>query len=165
MSFDSSIEQHAQNLLAWDYQLLPEAVPAALYVRWEEEIMRRAEEEFIPNIAKKIHLLFAVKTHNRLDSIPKKQSFKTEKYRNTFLKEAFESALLLLKNQLGDDPKEWGYGQVKFKHTALTHALGGITTPELAKKLNLGPLPKRRKCVHTRINRGMIVRVVAQVLE
>ena len=142
LSFDSSIEQHAQNLLAWDYQLLPEAVPAALYVRWEEEIMRRAEEEFIPNIAKKYISSLQLKRIIDWIQSPKNSPFKTEKYRNTFLKETFESALLLLKNQLGDDPKEWGYGQVKFKHTALTHALGGITTPELAKKLNLGPLPR-----------------------
>ena len=142
LSFDSSIEQHAQNLLAWDYQLLTEAVPAALYVRWEEEIMRRAEEEFIPNIAKKY--IFSLQLKRIIDWIqsPKNSPFKTEKYRNTFLKETFESALLLLKNQLGDDPKEWRYGQAKFKHTALTHVLGGITTPEMAKKLNLGPLPR-----------------------
>ena len=37
---------------------------------------------------------------------------------------------------------QWQYGQARFKHTYMTHALGNAVNDSLRDKLNLGPLPR-----------------------
>ena len=37
---------------------------------------------------------------------------------------------------------QWQYGQEKFKHTYMAHALGSVVNEEIKAKLDLGPLPR-----------------------
>ena len=43
---------------------------------------------------------------------------------------------------LGDDLNNWIYGQEKFKHTYMAHALGEVVNEATKAKLDLGPLPR-----------------------
>ena len=62
--------------------------------------------------------------------------------RDRFLRDAFENAIVQLETTLGPDMSKWQYGQEKFKHTYMAHALGEVVDPETKSKLNLGPLPR-----------------------
>ena len=62
--------------------------------------------------------------------------------RDLFLREAFENAITNLENTLGNDMNKWQYGQEKFKHTYMAHALGSLVTNDTKQKLDLGPLPR-----------------------
>ena len=62
--------------------------------------------------------------------------------RDLFLHNTFGKAVANLKSRLGEDPKKWQYGQVKNKHSFITHALGKVTNNIFSGKLNVGPLPR-----------------------
>ena len=65
-----------------------------------------------------------------------------EQARDEFLITAFNNGIKFLEETLGSDIDQWQYGQEKFKHSAMIHALGTIVADETASKLNLGPLPR-----------------------
>ncbi len=127
----------------WDFVLSPESIEAAIYVTWENEIRRLANESFIPENARglitsiqmKKTIEWLVKADVRFGSNPVKA-------RNEFLAEAFRRALTNLEQRLGPDVSQWQYGQADNKHTYMAHALGNAVNTEQKAKLNLGPLPR-----------------------
>ena len=62
--------------------------------------------------------------------------------RDIFLSKAFRSAISNLENTLGNDMSNWQYGQEKFKHSYMAHALSNSVTQKTKSKLDLGPLPR-----------------------
>ena len=62
--------------------------------------------------------------------------------RNKLLTDAFGKAIQTLERTLGSNMDNWQYGQDKFKHTYMAHALGDVVDEETKTKLNLGPLPR-----------------------
>jgi penicillin amidase len=64
------------------------------------------------------------------------------KNRDVFLSTTFKKAISNLENTLGTDMTKWQYGQEKFKHIYMTHALGSSVTQDTKEKLDLGPLPR-----------------------
>ena len=68
--------------------------------------------------------------------------FLNAKQRDLFVKKTFTSAIADLKKRLGEDTKNWMYGQKNNKHSYMVHALGEVSRKEFSEKLNLGPLPR-----------------------
>lgn len=130
-------------LMDWDYQLLPNSIEAAIYVEWEEQLKQKAEDLFIPEEAKKFITALQLRTvMDWITNPDEKFGRNPESGRNQFLLDAFNDAMARLEQRLGDNMAQWPYGQEKFKHTYMAHALGSIVTDSLKDKLNLGPLPR-----------------------
>ena len=129
-------------LLNWDFRLEPSSVEAAIYVEWENEIKRMAHKQFVPEIAKPYITTLQLKRVIDWIENPKETYFGSISSRDTFLKMTFEEGVSNLKKRLGPDTQGWRYGQTKFKHSFMEHALGGIGTDTVVSKLNLGPLPR-----------------------
>ena len=62
--------------------------------------------------------------------------------RDKFLIDCLSEAVLTLEKTLGPDMSVWQYGQEKYKHVMLNHALGSLVDREVKDKLNVGPLPR-----------------------
>jgi penicillin amidase len=134
-----------ERLLAWDFVLDKNSIPAALYATWEKHLKLSIRELFMP--AKAITLL-----PNR--------SFSTEKLiawltvpdgrfgadplagRDTLMLRALDRALLELVQRLGPEPGGWRYGQQRLKHVAIKHPLSDAVNAELRARLDVGPLPR-----------------------
>ena len=142
LTFKDSLENFKKQLEHWNQKLDPTSVEAGIYVAWEDEIKKEAHKKFIPEKVKK-HLK-SLQLKRILDWVenPENSPFKSYLTRNMFLKKTFENAIKKLRNTLGNDPNLWFYGQEKYKHSALTHALGAVAESETASKLNLGPFPR-----------------------
>jgi len=127
----------------WDFKLNANSIEAAMYVAWENELSDLAANKFIPasakNIISKIQL---TKLINWISKPDKRFGSDPLHHRNEFLSEAFNKAIAHLEETLGSDMDHWQYGQDKFKHTYMQHALGNIVNAETESKLNLGPLPR-----------------------
>lgn len=127
----------------WDFKLNANSIEAAIYVAWENEISDLAARKFIPTSAKEIigkfqlaQLISWIKEpENRFGPDPLNG-------RDAFLKEAFEAAITYLEETLGSDMNYWQYGQEKFKHTHMQHALSSLVNEETKAKLDLKPLPR-----------------------
>jgi len=134
----------ARNYLnTWNYKLEPNSIEASIYVAFENKIRQLAIEKFIPEKAKNI--ITGIQLKKIIDWIQKPDDrFGDNKIkgRDLFLKEAFEKGIDYLTNLLGDNMDKWQYGQEKFKHSYMTHALGTSVNDELKDKLNVGPLPR-----------------------
>lgn len=134
----------ARNKLAsWDYRLMPNSIEAAIYVAFENELRLLADSTFIPEDAKDI--IRGIQMKKIIDwMVDPKDKFGVhpEQARDEFLTTAFKNGLKFLKETLGNDMNQWHYGQDKFKHSAMIHALGTVVADETASKLDLGPLPR-----------------------
>lgn len=132
-----------EKLQGWDFNLDPNSIEAAIYVAWENKIRSLAASRFIPDSGKDI--IKSIQMQKILDWIIIPESRfgpNPNQGRDQFLAEAFENGVGYLEETLGADMNNWQYGQEKFKHTYMAHALGGLVTDELKSKLNLGPLPR-----------------------
>ena len=136
--FDKEI---LKDLFEWDYQLKPNSIAASIYVSWEKEIIREASDRFIPESAKPYISSLQLKRIIEWIKEPK-DMFLGPLERDLFLHNTFGKAVANLKSRLGEDPKKWQYGQVKNKHSFITHALGKVTNNIFSEKLNIGPLPR-----------------------
>ena len=127
----------------WDFKLEPNSIAAAIYISWENEIKNLADEYFIPGAVKDIFLGLQMTTVMDLIQNPD-GNFETNatQSRDLFLKDAFESAIAELEKNLGSNMSKWQYGQEKFKHIYMAHALGNAVDNETKSKLDLGPLPR-----------------------
>ena len=127
----------------WDFKLEPNSIAAAIYISWENEIKNLADEYFIPGAVKDIFLGLQMTTIMDLIQNPD-GNFETNatQSRDLFLKDAFESAIAELEKNLGSNMSKWQYGQEKFKHIYMAHALGNAVDNETKSKLDLGPLPR-----------------------
>lgn len=141
VSFKDYENKQKLKLLDWDFRLTPNSVEAAIYVAWENEIMSHAFDTFVPNKAKSIFTSLQLKTVIEWIESPGNMFLNT-KQRDLFVKKTFTSAIADLKKRLGEDTKNWMYGQKKNKHSFMVHALGEVTKKEFSEKLNLGPLPR-----------------------
>lgn len=136
--FDKEI---LRDLFGWDYQLKPNSISASIYVAWEKEIISEASKRFIPESAKSYIPSLQLKRIIEWIEEPK-DIFLGPLERDLFLHSTFAKALKNLRSRLGDDPKKWQYGQVKNKHSFITHALGKVANTRFSEELNVGPLPR-----------------------
>jgi len=134
----------AQQLLNdWNFRLEPNSIEAAIYIAWENEIKALSNEYFIPDTVKGIITGLQMKTIiDFIQNPDSKFEPNATHSRNLFLKDAFESAIAELEKNLGSNMSKWQYGQEKFKHAYMAHALGSAVDNETKNKLDLGPLPR-----------------------
>ena len=144
LRFSPFMSQQRNRLMNWDFRLEPNSIAAGIYVAWENEIKEIARQKFIPDQAKPFITSLQLKRIIDWIEAPNRSSFviNSIKERDAFLKETFKNAIENLKLKLGDDLKNWQYGQPKYKHISMLHALGGVSSPNVSEKLNLGPLPR-----------------------
>ena len=103
--------------------------------------MSHAFDRFVPDKAKSIFTSLQLKTVIDWIESPGNMFLNT-KQRDLFVKKTFTSAIADLKKRLGEDTKNWMYGQKNNKHSYMVHALGEVSKKEFSEKLNLGPLPR-----------------------
>mgnify|MGYP000082293262 FL=1 len=142
IDFEEFETEQKNRLLNWNFRLESSSIEAAIYVEWENEIKRMAHKQFVPEIAKPYITTLQLKKIIDWIENPKETYFGSISSRDAFLKMTFKEGVSNLKKRLGPNTLEWRYGQTKFKHSFMEHALGGIGTDTVSSKLNLGPLPR-----------------------
>ena len=143
LQFSSKALSAKELLMDWDYQLLPNAIEAGIYIAWEEELKRKAEALFIPDEAKKYITSLQLKTVMDWIAHPDaKFGVNPVAGRDVFLQQAFEEAVAHLEQRLGSAMDQWHYGQKDYKHTYIAHAMGKAVNDSLKAELDLGPLPR-----------------------
>lgn len=141
--FTGKAAEAKNTLVKWDFKLEANSIPAAVYVAWENQIKALANERFIPEAGKGIVPGIQLKRiMNWIHTPDTRFGVNPILDRNTFLSDAFTSAITDLQENLGSDINQWQYGQEKNKHTYMEHALSAAVNRETKVKLDLGPLPR-----------------------
>ena len=139
---EKNANEARQMLKNWNFKLNPKSIEAAIYVAWENQIKAQANERFIPKSVKGLISLQTSKIMDWIMNPDKKFGSDPIVGRDRFLAETFSSGLKDLEEKLGPDMSKWQYGQEKYKHTYMAHALGYLVKDSIKASLNLGPLPR-----------------------
>ncbi|NND06736.1 MAG: penicillin acylase family protein [Saprospiraceae bacterium] len=143
LPFTEKSAEARDRLAGWDFALRPNSIEAAIYVSWENEINKLAKSEFVPVTAQ--DLISRIQMKKIIDWIVEPDhrfGLHPTTARDQFLVETFNNGVQHLEDNLGDDINDWQYGQEKYKHTYMEHALGRLVTDEIKAKLDIGPLPR-----------------------
>ena len=62
--------------------------------------------------------------------------------RNELLLQSMREALDDVRNRLGGNMADWKYGDSAYKHIEIRHAMSGVVSDEMRKKLDVGPAPR-----------------------
>ncbi len=139
---DRNANEAIAMLKNWNYKLRPNSIEAAIYVAWENQIKAQAAARFIPTSVKDLISLQTSKIIDWIMNPDKKFGNDPIVGRNIFLHETFMAGLDDLHKKIGSDMSKWQYGQEKYKHTYMAHALGYLVKDSIKASLNLGPLPR-----------------------
>ncbi len=143
ISFTGTSAEAHDKLKGWDFKLNSNSIESSIYVAWENEIKQLAADKFIPEEGKDVIPSIQMKKLIEWISNPDmKFGENPKKGRDDFLVESFNNGIKKLEEMLGDTISNWQYGQEKFKHTYMAHALGNTVNNDIKSKLNLGPLPR-----------------------
>jgi penicillin amidase len=143
LSLSGQAQEAREKLKGWDYRLEANSIEAAIYVAFENQLSVLAGQKFIPKELKGIvNRIQLTKIIEWLNSPEQHFGTNANQKRDELLAEAFYKGIEYLNESLSADMNNWQYGQEKYKHTAMPHALGDLVTADLKAKMNLGPLPR-----------------------
>ncbi|MGC1515656.1 MAG: penicillin acylase family protein, partial [Maribacter sp.] len=108
ISFTGKAAEAKTRLTDWDLRLEASSIAAAIYVAWENQLMDRANERFIPEAGKGIVPGLQLKRVMDWITAPDRRFGENPmEERNQFLKEAFTNAVADLTENLGGDINQW----------------------------------------------------------
>lgn len=136
------VEQARQYLLDWDFVLDKNSIAAGIYIAFERQLLTNIELLKVPEAAQD-YLTVGMKTTIDMLFAPD-GDFGDDPIagRNDFLLDTLAQGVAQLQEKLGDNPLNWRYGQLDYKHVLLRHPLGPAVNDELRDRLNVGPLPR-----------------------
>jgi len=129
-------------LSSWDYNMTPNSISAGIYNELEKEIKKSVVELKVPQEARRyistpikriIEWLYLPDGDFGVDPL---------KGRDGVLAASLKNAIASLSNKLGRKMENWTYGQSDYKHVTLKHPLSNAVSPNLRKKLDVGPAPR-----------------------
>lgn len=143
IGMDNKASEAQLKLKDWDYTLTANSISAAIYVAFEDQLQQLANQRFIPEEGKDlIGNIQLTKIINWCTNPDQRFGKNPIEGRDFFLLQAFEKGIVYLEDHIGPDMEAWQYGQEKFKHVYLEHALGNIVQEDKQSEFNLGPYPR-----------------------
>jgi penicillin amidase len=142
-SSDEMTEKAIQSLLSWDYQLDEDSVEAAIFAAWirrlrtnlRDVILPESERSLLPRPPLKILMDVLARPDEKFGGDPLFG-------RDELLLRSLEQGIEDLEERLGKDMSRWQYGQEKFHHTLIRHALSASVGEEIRSEIDAGPTPR-----------------------
>jgi len=135
----------AKRLLAWEFVLDRDSVPAAIYVAWEKALKEGVWELMVPREARSVLRAGSLSTEKIIAwlTVPDGR-FGPDPIagRDALVQRELDKALAGLEKRFGPDMNRWQYGQAKLKHIQLKHALSDAVREDLRARLDLETLPR-----------------------
>ena len=131
-------------LLNWDYVLDKDSTEAAIYVSWERRLRQNVRDVVVPAAAR--GFFSSVNTKRLIDWLVAPDGrFGDDPIagRDAILRDSLTQALSDLDERFGtSDMTRWPYGGEKFKHALIRHPMSAAVSPDLRRRLDVGPLPR-----------------------
>ena len=141
-SDDAEVEKALGMLRKWDLELHKNSATAAIYIAWERRLRAHAARLYVPEGARE---LFNIPTVRVMDWFTTPDGHFGEDPiagRNELLLQSMREALDDVRNRLGGNMADWKYGDSAYKHIEIRHAMSGVVSDEMRKKLDVGPAPR-----------------------
>jgi penicillin amidase len=135
---NDEIKRALDSLTNWDYVLNKSSITAGLYMAWERRLIQNAYITMVPEQASSI--IKSVSLRRVIEWI--EQDTPELKGRDKFMIQALADALSDLHQKLGDDWRNWQYGQTSYHHVLIKHPLSNAVNDSIRALLECGPLPR-----------------------
>ena len=140
---DPQVAELRDRLLAWDFVLDKDSVAAAIYATFERLLRSNVRDAVVPERAR--DLFRGVNTKRMIDWLVAPDGRFGDAPvagRDAILADSLTATLVALHERFGPDISTWQYGQEKFKHALIRHPMTAAVSPDLRRRLNVGPLPR-----------------------
>jgi len=139
------VREAAQRLLAWDFVLDRDSVPAAIHVAWEKALRESVWELMVPREARSVLRASSLSTEKIIAwlTVPDGR-FGPDPIagRDVLVEKALDQAVAGLEKRLGPDMNRWQYGQARLKHVRLRHSLSDAVGEDLRARLDPATLAR-----------------------
>ena len=140
---EPALEKARSMLLAWNDHLDQDSVAAGIYEMWQRRLVANLDELLIPKQAREVFGSLSMRKALDLLRAPDGRFGKDPVAgRDRLLSVSLEEALTALTQKLGPDMDHWQYGQAKYHHALIHHALSPAVNPEVCAQLEVGPTPR-----------------------
>jgi penicillin amidase len=139
------VEQARQSLLAWDFDLDKNSVPAGIYEAWYRALAQETSRRVVPENARQYFRTLGTSRVVEQIVAPSGAFSKggvPSRVRDTVLVRALADAVRDLTTRFGADQSKWQYGQSGYHHALITHPLSAAVDADLRSKLDVGPAPR-----------------------
>lgn len=140
---DAELRGARQLLEGWNFVLDRDSAAAALYVMWERRLEANVRVALVPAVARRY--LPALSMRNIIASLSEPdERFGDDPVaaRDELLRRSLAEATAELTKRFGPERANWRYGDEKFKHAHLRHALSDAVDDATRWRLDAGPLPR-----------------------
>jgi penicillin amidase len=141
LSLQDPVAQKARDaLVAWDYVLDKNSVPAGIYAMWQRRLLANVRALMLPE-----GVTFQTSTKRVIDWLLSPGGGFGEnptQGRDALLARSLQEATTELTKKLGADMNGWRLGQEKFHHALIRHPLSAAVNDAMRAKLNVGPAPR-----------------------
>jgi penicillin G amidase len=127
-------------LLAWDFVMDRDSVPAGIYARWERRLVANVTARMLPadvtltlSLKRIVDWLHAPGGAFGADPLAG---------RDTLLARSLDEAVAELSRTLGPDPQGWRLGQAGLHHARIRHPLSAAVNDAMRARFDLGPVPR-----------------------
>ncbi len=146
LPIEGRLAQQARDaLLAWDFVLHQDSVPAGIYAMFSRQLFANVRELMIPPAARGVVRGSIIQVKRIVDWLYAPDGrFGPDpvKGRDALLARSFTQAVAELDGRFGPDMTRWTYGQERFHHVLIRHTLSGVVNAATRQQLDVGPLPR-----------------------
>ncbi|MEX0716666.1 MAG: penicillin acylase family protein [Planctomycetaceae bacterium] len=127
----------------WDFVLARDSTAAGLYAMWERRLETNVRSRFVPSVARRYLPTLSMRNIIGWLSDPDERFGENPPAaRDELLRKSLAEAVAEMTERFGPETANWRYGDEKFKHAHLKHALSDAVDDETRKRLDVGPLPR-----------------------
>jgi penicillin amidase len=136
-------EKAREALLAWDFVLTPESVPAGIYESWLEQLRRRVEGVVMAGEVGRVLRGFSTKRMIDWLTVPDSR-FGPDPVprRDALVGESLHAAVDDLTKRFGPDMSVWRWGQERYHHVQIRHPLSPAVSDAMRRQLEVGVAPR-----------------------
>ena len=140
---DATAEKARGLLLAWNFSLDPDSVPAGIYEMFQRRLMAnvrdlavpKADQTFVGQVSMSTIIRWIGAPDGRFGANPTKG-------RDDLLARSLTEAIGELTKKLGPDMNGWRWGQPNYHHATIYHPLSPAVNAAEQAKLDVGPFPR-----------------------
>lgn len=142
-SSNAAVERARQTLLSWNFVLDKKSVAAGIYEAWFKYVTENTEQLMISENARPFFRHAPTSRLIQWLTSPGAEFGSTPTAgRDSLLVRSLQQAVSDLTTRFGADSAAWVYGQPKYHYALIMHPMSAAVTPELRKKLDVGPAPR-----------------------
>ena len=140
---DPQVARLRDLLLDWDHVLDKDSVAASVYATFERRLRDNVRDAVVPEEARAV--IRGINTKRMIDWLVAPDGRFGDAPlagRDAILAASLTETLADLQERFGPDLSTWQYGQEQFKHALIRHPMTAAVSPDVRRRLDVGPLPR-----------------------